>query len=186
MTDFRSMSWPFQTAHIAARFKQYRRLMDHWRTVLPGPIHEVDYEATVNDLEGVARRLVELCGLEWEPACLEFHRNKRPVRTASLIQVRRPVYTSSVGRWKNYESELASLFEALAEGLMLGGEPHPSVAFLVSSSSRHDCANRFIRLRNVVSSSAAAGAGPARLRPRAAPGRTRSAGPASATPRPHG
>ena len=113
MTDFRLMSWPFQTAHIAARFTQYRRLMDHWRKVLPGTINEVDYESAVNDLEGVARRLVELCGLEWEPACLEFHRNKRPVRTASLIQVRRPVYTSSIGRYKNYESELASLFEAL-------------------------------------------------------------------------
>jgi tetratricopeptide (TPR) repeat protein len=116
MTDFRSMSWPSQTEHIAARFAQYRRLMDHWRAVLPVTIHDVEYESTVNDLESVARRLIEVCGLDWEPSCLDFHRNNRPVRTASLVQVRRPVYTSSVGRWRNYESELAGLFEALPEG----------------------------------------------------------------------
>ena len=113
MTDFRLMAWPFSTEHIVARFTQYRRLMDHWRNVLPLTIHDVRYESTVNDLENSARNLVALCGLEWEPACLEFHRNKRPVRTASLVQVRRPVYTSSVGRYKNYESELAGLFKAL-------------------------------------------------------------------------
>ena len=113
MTDFRSMSWPSQQAHIAARFQQYRRLMDHWLAVAPVSINQVDYEETVNDLEGVARRLVAMCGLEWDPACLLFHQNKRPVRTASLVQVRRPVYKSSVGRYKNYESELAELFGAL-------------------------------------------------------------------------
>jgi hypothetical protein len=113
MTDFRSMSWPSQTEHIAARFRQYRRLMDHWLAVLPVAMSEVDYEETVSDLEGVARRLVEACGLEWDARCLDFHQNKRPVRTASLVQIRRPVYNSSVGRWKNYESELADLFKAL-------------------------------------------------------------------------
>jgi tetratricopeptide (TPR) repeat protein len=115
MTDFRSMSWPSRTAHIAARFQQYRRLMDHWSKVLPVAVNEVDYQEAVNDLEGVARRLVEACGLEWDSRCLDFHRNKRPVRTASLVQIRRPVYKTSVGRWKNYESELATLFDALPE-----------------------------------------------------------------------
>ena len=67
------------------------------------PIHEVDYEETVDDLESVARRLVAACGLDWEPACLEFHRTERPVRTASVTQVRQPVYKQSVARWKNYE-----------------------------------------------------------------------------------
>ena len=117
MTDFRSMSWPFRTEDIAARFTQYRRLMDHWRAVLPVAIHDVDYESIVHGLERVARQLVDVCGLEWEPSCLEFHRNTRPVRTASLVQVRRPVYTSSVGRWKNYESELAELFGAVSSPL---------------------------------------------------------------------
>jgi hypothetical protein len=57
---------------------------------------EVDYEETVADLEGVARRLVDWCGLEWEPGCLAFHEGKRPVRTASVSQVRQPIYTRSV------------------------------------------------------------------------------------------
>ena len=70
--------------HIASRFGQYRRLMDHWRAVLPVPILEVDYEETVDDLESVARRLVAACGLDWEPACLDFHRtHARSARPAS-------------------------------------------------------------------------------------------------------
>ncbi len=111
---FRTVRWTNDVRHIAARFEQYERLMNHWRAALPRVIHEVDYEETVADLEGVARRLVAACGLDWEPACLEFHRTKRPVRTASFVQVRRPVYRSSIGRWKNYESELAELFAALS------------------------------------------------------------------------
>ena len=84
MTDFRTIRWANDPGHIAGRFREYRRLMDHWRAVLPVPVHEVDYEETVADLEGVARRLLEACGLEWDPACLEFHRTERTVRTASL------------------------------------------------------------------------------------------------------
>ena len=83
--------------------------------VLPVPLYEVDYEETVADLEGVARRLVAACGLDWEPACLEFYRAQRPVRTASLSQVRQPIYSGSVGRWKNYESALADLFARLPQ-----------------------------------------------------------------------
>ncbi len=113
MTDFRTMSWPSDLTLIASRFAQYRRLMDHWRATLPVPIHDVDYEETVRDLETVARRLVSLCGLEWEPACLEFHRSSRPVRTASLVQVRQPVHDRSVGRWRHYEAELGGLFSNL-------------------------------------------------------------------------
>ncbi len=113
MTDFRSIRWANHPDHIAHRFRQYRRVMEHWRTVLPVTIHEVDYEETVADLEGVARRLLAACGQEWDPACLEFHRTNRPVRTASVAQVRQPVYKQSVARWKNYERELASLFAAL-------------------------------------------------------------------------
>ena len=64
----------------------------------------------MTDLESVARRLIAACGLDWEPACLEFHRTERPVRTASVSQVRQPVYQRSVARWKNYEAALAELF----------------------------------------------------------------------------
>ena len=113
MTDFRSIRWANDPEHIASRFQQYRRLMDHWQAVLPAPIHDVDYEETVDDLEAVARRLIAACGLEWEPACLEFHRNERPIRTASVTQVRQPVYKRSVARWKNYEAALGELFAAL-------------------------------------------------------------------------
>jgi len=113
MTDFRSIVWANTIDHISSRFKQYHRLMEHWRSVLPVPIHEVDYEETVDDLEAVARRLVAACGLEWEPACLEFHRNERPIRTASVTQVRQPVYKKSVARWKNYEPALGELFAEL-------------------------------------------------------------------------
>ena len=87
--------------------------MEHWREVLPVPMLEVDYEETVADLEGVARRLVAWCGLEWEPKCLEFHRTKRPVSTASAVQVRQPVYRTSVGRWKHYEQSLEALLAAI-------------------------------------------------------------------------
>jgi len=120
MTGFRGVRWASNTRHIATRFQQYHRVMDHWRTVLPAPIHVVDYEETVADLERVTRRLLSACGMGWEPACLDFHRTPRPVRTASSIQVRQPVYRSSIGRWKNYEGELADLFAALPR------DPEPS------------------------------------------------------------
>jgi tetratricopeptide (TPR) repeat protein len=113
LTNFRSIRWANDPNHIAMRFTQYRRVMDHWRAVLPLPIHEVDYEETVNDLEGVARRLIAACGLEWEPNCLEFHRLRRPIRTASVAQVRQPLYTQSVARWRNYERALADMFALL-------------------------------------------------------------------------
>jgi len=112
-TDFHAIPWAHDTGHIAHRILQYNRLMEHWRTVLPVSMHEVDYEEVVSDLEGTTRRLLATCGLEWDPACLEFHRTSRPVRTASVTQVRRPIYTSSVGRWKNYALALDDLFAAI-------------------------------------------------------------------------
>jgi tetratricopeptide (TPR) repeat protein len=115
MTHFNEIPWANEQQHIASRFHEYRRVMEHWRKVLPAPLLEVDYEETVADLEGVARRLVDFCGLAWEPACLDFHRAKRPVSTASAIQVRQPVFKTSVGRWKHYRQSLASLFTLLEE-----------------------------------------------------------------------
>jgi hypothetical protein len=116
MTHFRHIRWANEFEHIASRFQEYTRLMAHWRRVLPVPLLEVDYEEMVADLEGVARRLVAWCGLEWEPACLAFYEGKRPVRTASLMQVRQPVYTRSAGRWKHYEQALGELFANLPPG----------------------------------------------------------------------
>jgi hypothetical protein len=113
MTHFQEVRWANDQAHIVSRFHEYQRIMQHWRKVLPAPLLEVDYEETVADLEGTARKLVAWCGLAWEPTCLEFHQAKRPVRTASTVQVRQPVFRTSVGRWKHYEHALASLFARL-------------------------------------------------------------------------
>jgi tetratricopeptide (TPR) repeat protein len=113
MTRFREIRWTNDQQHIASRFHEYQRLMEHWRKVLPLPLLEVDYEQTVADLEGMARRLVAWCGLPWEPGCLEFHRAKRPISTASAVQVRQPVFKTSVARWKHYEQPLASLLSSL-------------------------------------------------------------------------
>jgi len=89
--------------------------MRHWQTVLPpGSMLEVRYENVVNDLEGQARRLLAFCGLDWDDACLRFHEHRRTVRTASLAQVRRPIYASSIGRWRNYDKYLGPLKQALA------------------------------------------------------------------------
>jgi tetratricopeptide (TPR) repeat protein len=115
MTNFRQVRWASDQENIASHFTQYLRLMDHWREVLPVPILEVDYEETVADLEGVARKLVAWCGLEWEPACLAFHKSSRPIRTASVSQVRQPIYQRSVARWKHYEPVLKRLFSRLEE-----------------------------------------------------------------------
>jgi hypothetical protein len=113
MTYFAKVRWANDPEHIVSRFHEYQRVMEHWRTVLPVPLLEVDYEETVADLEGVARKLVAWCGLAWEPACLEFHRAKRPVGTASAVEVRQPVFRTSVGRWKHYERALAPLLARL-------------------------------------------------------------------------
>jgi hypothetical protein len=87
--------------------------MDHWRGALGVPTVEVRYEDVVADLEGQTRRLLEALGLPWEPRCLEFHRTRRPVPTASSAQVRRPIYASSVNRWTHYRRHLADLVAAL-------------------------------------------------------------------------
>jgi tetratricopeptide (TPR) repeat protein len=113
MTNFRQIRWANDVDQIAGRFADYQRLMEHWRQVLPVPVLEVDYEETVADLESMARRLIDWCGLEWEPACLAFHECKRAVRTASVSQVRQPLYSRSVARWKQYEPALTPLFERL-------------------------------------------------------------------------
>ncbi|MGO8752473.1 MAG: sulfotransferase family protein, partial [Thermoguttaceae bacterium] len=113
MTHFQEVRWANDQEHIASRFREYQQIMQHWRKVLPVPLLEVDYEETVADLEGMARKLVDWCGLAWEPTCLKFHQAKRSVGTASAVQVRQPVFRTSVERWKHYEHALASLFARL-------------------------------------------------------------------------
>lgn len=98
---------------LAGYYRQYQRLMAHWKQVLTIPVLEVRYEDVVSDLEGQTRRLLEFLDLSWEPRCLEFHENRRLVATASREQVRRPLYASSVGRWKHYEKHIGELISGL-------------------------------------------------------------------------
>ena len=108
-------AYPFSydLTELGRYYVAYDRLMRHWERVLPGVMHTVRYEDLVDDLESEARSLVDYCGLDWQPGCLEFHTNPEASTTASTVQVRRPVYRSSVGRWKDYRRELAPLVEVL-------------------------------------------------------------------------
>lgn len=94
----------------------YARLMDHWRAVLPpGAFLDIQYEELVADKETQTRRLLDYCGLTWSEACLDPHKNERAIRTASITQVRQPVYRTAVERWRGYEKHLHPLFEALGK-----------------------------------------------------------------------
>jgi tetratricopeptide (TPR) repeat protein len=106
-------------------YANYMRLMEHWRKVLPSnAFFEVRYEDIVADKETQARRLIKYCDLEWNEACLDFHKNKRSVHTASVTQVRQPIYTSSVARWKSYEKFLDPLIDALGDSIQKFESPH--------------------------------------------------------------
>ena len=85
---------------LATYYTAYRKLMDHWHKVMPGLILNVSYEDVVADPERQARRVVAHCGLEWEPQCLDFHASKEASTTASAVQVRQPVYSSSIQKWR--------------------------------------------------------------------------------------
>ena len=103
----------YDLADCGRRTAEINRLIAHWREVLPLRWHEVSYEALVGDLEGESQRLVAFLGLPWEPGCLEFHRTERAVTTMGYWQVRQPIYSRSVGRWRRYRDRLDPLFEAL-------------------------------------------------------------------------
>ncbi len=100
------LCFTFDLEHLGAFYAQYERLMSHWREVLPLQMMDVSYEELVHDQDTGTRNLVAFCGLEWDPDCLAFHKNQRTVKTASALQVRQPIYTTSVGRWKNYQRQL--------------------------------------------------------------------------------
>ncbi len=108
-------AYSYDLTDLGVFYCQYQRLMTHWRGVLPGRLIEVDYEDLVSDQEGASRRLVAQCGLAWDDACLNFYNHQRSVLTASGWQVRQPIYTTSVKRWKHYEKYLGALKEALGD-----------------------------------------------------------------------
>jgi hypothetical protein len=112
----RGIDFAFERGDLLAFYRQYERLMAHWRSVLPANVFmEVQYEELVANPEPVTRKMIEFIGLEWDDACLHHERNKRAVRTASVWQARQPVYKTSVARWKNYRQWLGPLEELLTE-----------------------------------------------------------------------
>jgi tetratricopeptide (TPR) repeat protein len=109
----------YDLGEIGRYYRKYAELIGHWRDVLPeGRMLEIRYEDVIEDLETSARRIVDHCGLDWHPACIAFHEARRPVRTASASQVRRPIYRTSEGRWRAYQNHLGPLLSALGD---LGG-----------------------------------------------------------------
>ncbi len=104
----------YDLGELGRYYRCYSNLMDHWRRVLPpGAMLDVAYEDVVDDLEGQARRLIAHCGLPWDDRCVNFHSTKRPVKTASSVQVRKPLFRSSLQRWRQYEAGLAPLLGEL-------------------------------------------------------------------------
>ena len=109
-----ALDFSYDLAELGRFYAHYRHLMAHWHQVLPpGTILDVCYEDVVTDLEGQARRLLDHCGVPFDPRCLAFNESARPVRTASAAQVRQPIYKHSVERWRNYERWLGPLLREL-------------------------------------------------------------------------
>lgn len=109
-----TIPYAYDFNEIASAYALTHRLCDHWESVMPESILQVDYEDLVRDLEGTARRIVEFAGLPWDDACLSFHETERAVQTASATQVRQPIYATSVERWKPYAPHLKQLVRAFA------------------------------------------------------------------------
>lgn len=108
--------YSFDLRALGEYYREYRRLMAHWRSVLDIPMLELRYEDVVVDQEAATRRLLAFCGLPWDDGCLRYYESKRLVHTASYDQVRRPIYDKSVGRWRHYERHIGPLLKALAGG----------------------------------------------------------------------
>ena len=117
LTQFGSIRWACHEGHLSARIKQYQRIMEHWHKVIPDRFIEMNYEDLVANQEDESKRLIDYIGLEWDEDCLRFFESDRIVRTASITQVRRPIYTQSVARWKPYKKYIAGLFDSLNQDL---------------------------------------------------------------------
>ena len=111
----RGQEFTYGMQDIARYYRTYLELMRHWDQVLPGWVLRVKYEDVVDDLEGNVRRILEFCGLAFEPACIDYHKTVRSVRTASSEQVRQPIYREGLEQWRHFEPWLAPLIEALGD-----------------------------------------------------------------------
>ncbi|GIK99892.1 MAG: sulfotransferase [Alphaproteobacteria bacterium] len=112
------LAFSYDLTELGRYYAGYARLMRHWHEVLPGFVLDVQYEHLLDDQRGVTERMLAHCGLAWEDACLRFHETQRPVRTASVAQVRQPIYRSSTGTWQRYGERLRPMIEALGEEAM--------------------------------------------------------------------
>ena len=117
-----SLEFTYDLGELGRYYQAYRKLMEHWKAVLPANVMlEVDYETLVRDFEKTARKIIAHCGLEWDDACLAFHETRKPVRTASIVQVRQPLYQTSIGRWRPDEEVLRPLLEGLGADDLVHG-----------------------------------------------------------------
>jgi tetratricopeptide (TPR) repeat protein len=107
--------WSYDFGSLGRTYRRYWDLMQHWRNVLPGRFLELRYEQGVEDIELQARKLLEWCGLPWDDQVLRFYENDRPVITASVSQVRQPIYSSSVGKWKKWEPYIQPLLAEIGD-----------------------------------------------------------------------
>ena len=107
--------YSYDLEELARYYVAYRDLMQHWHTILPGVVHTVRYEDIVDDAESHSRRLIERCGIDWQDQCLRFYENREASTTASTAQVRRPIYKSSIGKWRHYEKELQPVLDILQQ-----------------------------------------------------------------------
>lgn len=112
--DFYShQPFSYNLKHLAEVYKNYEKLMQHWKRTLSIPVYDMDYEKLVNDPDNEIHSLIDFVGLKWNDRCMDFHKSKRIVATASYDQVRKPMYTSSVNRWENYKEYIGDLLEVL-------------------------------------------------------------------------
>ena len=120
------MPHSYDLSELGRYYGKYAELMEHWRTVLPeGVMTTVQYEDVVADTEKQAKALIDFIGLEWSPKCLDFHKSDRPVKTASVAQVRKPIYNTAVKRWKKYGPGLQPLVDAIEGGVPAKAKAKP-------------------------------------------------------------
>ena len=105
--------WAYNFDDLAKFYSLYVELMNYWHELYPGNIYDISYEELTSNQEKETRKLIEYCGLDWDPNCLNFHENKRDVKTASALQVRKKMYQGSSDAWKEYSDYLTPLNEAL-------------------------------------------------------------------------
>ncbi len=131
-SDFKKAApYHYRLEDVGFYYRLYLRLMDHWRAVLPLAMLEVQYEDLVGRTEELSRRMIDFCGLAWDDRCLRYYESRRPVQTSSVWQVRQPIYSTSIHRWKHYVQHLEPLLRALGPeagadaqaGLAAPGDP---------------------------------------------------------------